>query len=190
MNSKNDFLISIDPGLNVAGWAVWFLRSSWEEAIDAPELWKAGHTRNPVDSRGPKAWFAMVTRLKGNIRSETGLTFGNLNFEFALEWLEVYKGKTGYSADVLELAGVVGTLNGQFPEADFETYKPRTWTRGRPKKANQPRILRRLSEQEIASAFHPTSTDEIRGKVENGKQGVLEHAIDAIGVGLYHLEKL
>lgn len=183
-------LVSIDPALNVAGIAFWDFQPTHSGEFDH-FLSYATEVRNPIDGRGPRAWDAMATAVDREIQNYSRHFQNPMSegYEVALEWLRVYKRKTKYQKDVLQVAGSIGALSTILHPEGWHLYEPKTWTRSRPKKPNHARIARSLRDFEADNAFEMTCL-QLENRAIEENEGSDEHVMDAIGVGLYHLKRL
>lgn len=90
-----------------------------------------------------------------------------------MEKQQVYKHSTARSSDIVDLAIAAGGYAKAYGKAIW--YLPREWKGQIPKKAHHPKILAALTEREreLLSVFNKTQLKDI---------------LDAVGIGLYHLE--
>lgn len=167
-------MISLDPGLRDFGVA----RFVNGELVEAKTL------SGPSEDRGPSAWRHNARKFGRRFDEDVGL--------FVYEKPRVREGKRGYSGDLFELVGSLAAIASlaHLPERaeGYEAYQPREWIGSRPKEANHFRIWRELSESE-REAFD-VSVEDMQDRVESDSMGSLEHCLEAVGVGLYHLERL
>jgi len=182
MNDSLQKIFSIDLGLRTAAGAEFDGQSC---RLSKGFLWKT----DPEESRGPKAWKSMVGEIQNTIKMRGVISrFTTI----IMEWPQVYRQKHGYGKDLLELSAVGGGVVSVFSEVDHQLYEASEWTRSRPKGPNQKRILRHLEDGEIdrlASSLDE-EPESIKQKVQNEKAGQIEHVIDAVGIGLYHLRRM
>lgn len=157
-------LLALDPGLRGAGIAYF---------VDGV-LVRAYYAENPVESgNGPPAWFALAEKVYFDFKER-----GHKVDEYVCEVMQVYRQGPGDPNDLIELAGVAGAVGASFPlkpDTAFG-YKPRVWKGSSPKWAHQPLILGRLSNTEVEA-------------IEETRKTVVGNAVDAVGIGLYHLER-
>lgn len=155
-------LLSIDPGLRVFGAAIW----------DGGELVRAAPIKASRSLRGMEGWRAAAQALY--------LWLGGQHVDqVAYETFRVYRGKVGFQADVLELAGAAGAMSMVVNAREYRGFEPREWTRGVPEIARNRRIEARLTPIELKRL----------GGVDFDHPGRWQHPLDAIGVGLYFLER-
>jgi len=131
--------------------------------------------------------------------------------DVATEIMQV-DGRTGRSQAnaLLQLQGVAGAVCGFVATAGSFGYKPSTWNKNRAKGGNHTRILRRLDEHErfdlvynshkITDGDKKNLMESLRPKIHiydqlyeraaDEKTGQAEHVLDAVGIGLYHLDRL
>lgn len=155
--------VSIDPGLRACGIAFWDKEGTLVKAFLAKGDDKL------VDAR---AWAAMVQGLGYG-------TFAELTtkFDLVIEFPQVYPGyRENDNNDLLQLAAVVGAVS-SYAHQDVTVYRPRQWKRQVPKKVMVERIQGRLSEEEtkLVSQHAPS---------------LMHNVWDAIGIGLYHVDRL
>ena len=155
-------IISIDPGVRTAGFALW----------DGAYLHRAGLLRSDRITIEPP-W---VTLYEESFR----LTQFSPFTEIVIERPQVYvrRGK-GDPNDLIALALaaglIVGTLLVEHPRAKVTEYLPATWKGQVPKKIMVERIKKGLTEGEHKRVNLPTAAS-------------LAHNVwDAVGIGLYHL---
>jgi hypothetical protein len=170
-----NFIVSFDPGLREAGFAV----------FSGGLLARAVLIRNPekVKRDGP-AWYSMS--------QEVGRVFGQPTcfgtptswekFAFVSEIPQVYR--EGQSAnvdpaDLTNLAGVVGAVIGALNPNEVHTYVPAKWKGQVPKDIHNKRILARLDAEERAILDAVKCPASLKHNV-----------IDAVGIGLFHLGRI
>lgn len=157
-------LLAIDPGLRGCGCAY----------FDGPTLVRAYYAANPLEKGdGPSAWFALADAIYADFKAK-----GHRVDFYVVELMQVYKFGGGNPADLLELAGVGGAIGAMFPlePSAAAGYLPRTWKGSVAKHVHQPRVLAQLSDAEIEA-------------IEEHRKTYAEHVVDAIGLGLFHLER-
>lgn len=150
-------LLSIDPGIRVAGASAW---------ADGTFIWAKliKGSKAPV----PECYTDMV---KAIVKS-CGKDFD----EVVIEQPQVYKEKfqKGRQKDIVNLAGLVGALAVAFSECRVTYYLPREWKGQCPKHVTQHRVLKRLKEGDIK-------------KIKLVSETLNHNIYDAIGIGLHHL---
>jgi len=153
-------LLAVDPGLSCSGVAVF-------DALDhslqrAAPITALGRDRLQI----PQRCLMMAAAIRA---------YGDTPDYLVCEWPQIYtsgKGK-GDPNDLIPLAVICGMLAAQYPSASVYTYAPREWKGQVPKRVMVTRVLGRLSDEELALL---TTSDH--------------NAIDAIGIGLWHLGRL
>jgi hypothetical protein len=154
-------MMSVDPGLRAAGYAV----------FQDGTLLEVGLLRGLKTGRGPQAWRAVA---------QAGLGWLSKIDELVMEFPKVYPGTRakGDPADLLELAGVAGTLAGMVESTTRTTiYLPREWKGTSPKEKHQAHHYKLLSphEKQLVDAVKPKS--------------LAHNALDAVLLGLFHVRK-
>jgi hypothetical protein len=165
-------LVSCDPGIRVAGLAVFR-----DGALAHAEL-----LRNPAKkARGPEAWWAMAgvarSRVEALMLARTELS--SEVHEFVVEVPQIYRfGKVRVDPDdLIQLAGVGGAVGSVLRPRAATGYYPRQWKGSVDKQVMVERILSRLSlAEKKALAPCPPS--------------LAHNQVDAVGLGLYHLGRL
>lgn len=158
-----DTTLAVDPGLRGLG-AAYFI---------GPTLVYANYISNPVlKGDGPTAWFALADAVYDDFK-----TRGYRVDTYVVELMQIYFGNRGGNPnDLLELAGVGGAVGAVFPIQRAAGYRPREWKGTLKKEVHHPRILAELSDAEKAAIAEP-------------RKSYVGHVIDAIGLGLYQLER-
>ena len=160
-------LVSVDPGLNGCGVAVW---------LDNTLSW-AGYIKNP--GALPTDMVRQVEPVMGKL--PWSLKLGTENpVDLAIELPQVYtvsKSK-GDPNDLINLAVVVGAFLERWSTRGRQhVYSPGRWKGQVPKLIMVERIQKRLRPDETASVDLPAKS--------------LAHNVwDAVGIGLYHLDRL
>ncbi|TSC23282.1 hypothetical protein [Corallococcus sp. Z5C101001] len=165
-------LVSIDPGLRHCGVAL----------FDVPSgaLLCAGLPRNPAPAHGElslSSWASMASAVQEWLRPRVG----DMAFHLVIELPRVYAAahQKGDQNDLIQLAGVVGTLGGALaPVASRRSVYPRDWKGTLDADAFIERIKQRLDAGEHLRVELPAARD-------------LHHNVwDAIGIGLHALGRL
>ncbi len=170
----SNYLFSFDPGIRTAGVAM------FRDSV----LVHAGLARSEEHhARGPAAWKKMGEAVESLVLGWTqGTTFCESDStEFVCELMQVYGGPAGGKADpadLLELMGVNGVVAAQFDGAACG-YTPRQWKKSVPKNIHSQRILARLTPGELTSLDDPSIIPSLK-----------HNAVDAVGIGLFHLLRL
>lgn len=155
--------LAIDPGLRGVG-AAYFR---------GPTLIYADYIKNPVESgSGPESWFGLSEAVF--------FKFKDLGYQvdtYVCEIPQVYKFSPGDPADLIEIAAVAAAVGAMFPVQKAYGYQPRVWKGQLKKEVHHPRILAQLS------------PSELEAMVEKRKS-YAHNMYDAIGLGLYALERL
>lgn len=154
----------IDPGARGCGLAY----------FKGPTLTYANFIANPeTEGSGPRSWFALADAVYADMKERSYRVD-----VYVCELMQIYfrPGKGANPNDLLELAAVSAAIGASFPVKEAYGYYPRSWTGTSPKSVRQPRILAQLSDVERESILEKRKT-------------FLDHAVDAIGIGLYHLER-
>jgi len=158
-------LVAIDPGLNECGLALFVDGVLWfTELIQSPELDKT----MPIDERVG----AMANALNSRI-GECGAT------GLIVERMEPRGSRSDAWSSLIDLAMIGGsTLSHGAPVLYL---RPSSWTGGRTKKINHLRIRKRLSAQE---------TRNLEAGLRDCPAANHKEILDAVGLGLFHLERL
>jgi hypothetical protein len=156
-------LLSIDPGIRGVGLAYFV----------GPRLVYANYVANPVTSGGgPAAWFAMADAVYSDLKVREYRVD-----HYVVELMQIYGGRgPGDPNDLLELAGVGSAIGAALPIKRATGWRPRTWKGQIPKAVHHPLILAQLEPDEVAAIVEKRKT-------------YVEHVVDAIGIGLYQLER-
>lgn len=98
-------------------------------------------------------------------------------FEVIIELPRIYPGGgKGDPNDIVDLAVLVGKFAERYKSGTVHLVTPRQWKGNVPKKIHQPRILKKLSPEELAvMPKRPRAKDYDHNMV------------DAVGLGLFHL---
>ncbi|NNB84589.1 hypothetical protein [Corallococcus exiguus] len=165
-------LVAIDPGLRHCGVALFDVSSA--------SLFCAGLPKNPEPAHGAlslASWVSMAgavqTWLRPRVLDEP--------FQLIIELPRVYSAahQRGDQNDLIQLAGVVGTLGGALtPVAERRSVFPRDWKGTLDADAFIERIKQRLGSAEHLRVELPAAQD-------------IHHNVwDAIGIGLHALGRL
>ena len=183
--------VSIDPGLHVAGLCY---------AVDGQIV-----RVKPIRRRGAKkvsrqqAWALHGTTLACEIMLDVmDLTGGLTVHKLIYESMVLYENdgqKRFLSLSALEaISSIVMAALRPIRTIDVTS---KEWTKGKNKLANHPRILSRLDSSEIEAIplprtdFNAIAVGKVRNMEELARiEGDVEHAIDAVGLYLYHEGKL
>lgn len=162
------YWVSLDPGLRHCGVAVW---------RGTGLVW-AGLVKGAPTGRGPQAWATMADEVFGAVYQARLPDFyvGGI----VTEYPQVYRHGPGDPADLIELAGVVGAVVAglsESPPVHITGYLPRDWKGQVPKDVMCARIMSKLTPADLA-AIQPCAPS------------LLHNVQDAIGIGLFHLQKL
>ncbi len=153
-------LVSIDPGVKVAGIALW-------ENSDLMAAWL-------VKSDQYRMGCAVIGEISSRVPVE-------LISALAIEKPQIYHQSKlkGDPADLIELAIRVGAIISHVdPCGDrTTTYLPQAWKGSSPKDVMVERIKRRLMSDECARVELPRA------------KGVAHNVWDAVGIGLHHLKR-
>lgn len=179
-------LLALDPGLRNAGLA------SFDEDNVLHYAWSfsRGSTDTVSDVEG---WFLISAYITGTLTA----THHPKNCLFAYEMPQLIGGwRKGDQNAVLQVAGALGTTIARLePWLDlrtaFKAVRPAEWTGSRPKKANHLRMWRRLSmyEQERLGQCFGMSSETLYACIQHGDEASVEHALDAVCIGLYALDR-
>lgn len=172
-------LLSLDPGLLNSGLAV----------FEDGELWCAwtfqlGNARLK-DAAG---WTLMASIIAGTLH-EAHLQPG---YTIAYEMPQLIGGwQKGDQNAILQVAGAAGATVARLqawsdPLAEPIAVRPSEWTKSRPKKANHLRMWNRLTlvEQQKLSDSLGIDPDVLYQCIQHGDEAHLEHALDAVCIGL------
>lgn len=156
-------MVSIDPGLKECGVAVWeygVLVAAYLVQTSIED------TTEDIDLR----ILAMGDALEAALPAIDRLV---------VERMEPRKDKQAAWSNLLDLAYISGRVSGGVAEVRF--LRPSIWTGKRNKAANHPRIRSRLSAAE---------TRALEEGLANCPKGNHKEILDAVGIGLYDLERL
>ncbi|WP_375757961.1 hypothetical protein [Corallococcus exercitus] len=165
-------LVSIDPGLRHCGVALFDMPSA--------SLLCAGLPKNPEPAHGVlslASWASMAGAVQAWLRPRVHED----PFQLVIELPRVYAAahQRGDQNDLIQLAGVVGTLGGALaPVTERRSVFPREWKGTLDADAFIERIKQRLASAEHLRVELPAAQD-------------LHHNVwDAIGIGLHALSRL
>lgn len=156
--------VSIDPGLKECGVAV------WEDGV----LVAAYLVQTPLDDTTEDIdlrILAMGDALESALPSGVD--------RLVIERMEPRKDKQAAWSNLLDLAYISGRASGQASEVRF--LRPSVWTGKRNKMQNHPRIRARLSAAEL---------EALAEGLRACPKGNHKELLDAVGIGLYDLERL
>ncbi len=163
-------IVSIDPGLHLAGLAIW----SPAGGLHSAQLVRAS-------APGP-ALGVLVDLMLSALRTtvNNALEYGLTVDEIAIEFPQIYD-RTQSNVDpkdLIDLALMAGALSGVFGSNSKRTfYRPREWKGQLPKDISEKRSLSKL-------------TDEEATKIQLPRAAALSHNVyDAIGIGLKHVAR-
>lgn len=138
-------------------------------------LEKGWYSKNTErNARGPIAWRQMVSVLLADMEKR-GLFPVHA---FITEYPQVYDKihQLGDQDDIIQLACVAGAVSGAIPAKHYMGVLPREWKGQVPKKIHNLRMLNRITEQE-------------RANIEPAIEQMKHNIYDAVGIGLFFLEK-
>ena len=174
-------LLALDPGLNHAGLALFYggeLHYAW--------------TINPKNTLSDvQGWRAIGDMLATTLHAST-LPYP---CELAYEMPQLIGGwQKGDQNAILQVAGAAGTICERLrpwliPDSAPIAVRPAEWTKSRPKKANHLRMWGRLTlvEQCRLAESLALSIDTLFACIRYGDEADLEHALDAVCIGLFAL---
>ena len=175
-------LLAIDPGLNHAGVA-YFVDDVLQRA------WTINPRDQPADASG---WVIIAEQIEEAIYPRSlGL------YSIAYEMPQFLPGwQKGDQNAILQVAGAAGAIvqmlsrfcvSGVFPIA----VRPSEWTKGRPKMVNHLRMWNRLSELEAKNLSGSLGIEPgvLLACIRNKDEADLEHALDAVCIGLKVLDR-
>lgn len=175
-----NYWLSIDPGSLNAGIAVWQDR----------ELVACG-TVHTHDLKCAYAWMKIADESGKWVRAVCGAA-PPIRIVYERPQI-IEKWKKGNRNTIIDVAGGLGGILHALagPHCVLVPVLPSEWTRQKKKHINNPRVLDRLSEAELQAVARARgwSVDLLQEIVRAGDQNTLEHALDAIAVGLYNLER-
>lgn len=154
--------LAVDPGLRACGCSL----------FEQDTLYRAWLSRNPIKAeRGPKAWERMAAAVLNDLIRYAPQRSRLVN-TLVIEVPQIYWGakKGGRAADLIEVAGVVGSVAAAVPVLDRIHYLPREWKGTVPKEIHNKRVVKRLRVEEDARIVRPSAT-------------LLHNVIDSIGLG-------
>lgn len=157
-------LISVDPGLRGLGIAYFY----------DSELKVATYVKNTdTKRRGPPAWLDM---LRAVCNSSMPPAYLLAPITMAVEVPVVYPKIKTDPNDLIDLAGVLGSLVGHFEPSQLLWFKPSDWKGQVPKAVMNARVWARLSDSEQRSVQRVGAKDH--------------NTMDAIGIGLKALNRI
>lgn len=158
-------LLAVDPSIRAMGWAT----------FDDGQLIGAG-----VENASSGVRVSITEQVLRSLRLVDQLP-GGID-TLVSETPQVYPGPSEEDPnDLLPMAWQVGQLTARYRHSLIYLYHPREWKGQASKEAFQPRILERLSAEELA--LLPVKT--------RARKWPYDHNMtDAIGIGLYHLGRL
>jgi hypothetical protein len=171
-------LLALDPGLNHAGLAF----------FDADMLfyaWTFNPKKQCPDAEGWRNIADLVALKLHAANVPTGCTIAYEMPQFLPGW------QKGDQNAILQVAGAAGTIVERLHTwsghlAAPIAVRPSEWTKGRPKKANHLRMWGRLTfyeQQKLADSFG-MNLDVLYACIRSGDEAELEHALDAVCIGL------
>jgi hypothetical protein len=157
--------VSIDPGKNACGVAVWYeYKLSWAGFVKNPYTKALGKER--AEKWGDMAR-AVHKAIQGEIR----------DYSLLLEIPQVYDGFTDNDKnDLIDLAGVQGAIVGVTGAPVEWSPLPKEWKGQLPKKVSEKRVDSKLSQEEKA-------------RIEWPSPSLCHNVYDALHLGLVHLER-
>ena len=198
-----NYALSIDPGLASFGVAVWRYPPDEEFGGDGTRL---HHARTIEPDRASSRWMPGFKAVHEAFAEwAVDWEFGEPYRHVVYESAQVYSHQVGNESNVLQLAGALGAIATykKMPPMGhlnrWHGYKPKVWTKQRPKQANWVRILDRLSDEERSKIVVETHADvplieRAKNDASSRRDGVgvgkHDDAIMAIGVGLFHTHRL
>jgi predicted aconitase len=130
------------------------------------------YVKNPVkEGGGPKAWFALADAVYADFKAR-----GYRVDEYVCEVPQIYRYSYGDPNDLIQIAAVAAAVGAVFPVREATSYLPREWKKSINKKLHHPRIMKQLDPEEVAAIVEKRKTRA-------------HNVIDAIGIGLFHLER-
>lgn len=188
-----DTLLAFDPGLSKAGAAV-FKEGRLSRAI----LFKRDQSRH----KDAAAWIRMADLVLAHTPRQ------GYRVDLAYEMMQKDKRSQGAKiASIMQLCGVTGAVAWGFGNR-VHGYTPSRWNKNRPKAQNHAKILRALDDAETEALLagriedpdsKTGSRDLFSSKIDasalyqnaiSDSVGQAEHVLDAVGIGLYHLDRL
>lgn len=162
-------ILSVDPGLRGIGAAL-FSREG--------RLLYANYIKNPrTAGDGPSVWFALADHVYEVLKSEAKKQASSID-TYVVETMVIYRKNTkGNPNDLIQVTGAAAAVGAALPLKEAYDYPAKTWKGQVPKLIHNERVLASLTEEErkiLESAGVP--------------RYMLHNVIDAIGIGLYHLE--
>lgn len=156
-------ILSVDPGINHCGVALWT-----DEGVLLQAWLARSKIKDKSEERIGERWLDVV-RAVGTGAVHT----------LVVEGQQIYRGgrRGANPNDLLELASVLGALAAHFPRSRVVRYLPRVWTRGADHEVIEKRMKLVLS-----SAEH--------GRVERKPPSLAHNVEDAVALGLFHFRRL
>lgn len=181
--SMHGKLLALDPGLNHAGLAFFedgYLVKAW--------------TFNPRnDLKDAAGWLAIAEEIAHALHAYSQPTGCTMVYEMP----QLIGGwQKGDQNAILQVAGAAGTIVARLmvwsdPLELPIAVRPSEWTKSRPKKANHLRMWGRLTmyeQQKLADSLNiPLAA--LYACIQHGDEANLEHALDAVCIGLKVLDR-
>ena len=170
----SEILVSVDPGLRVCGVAIFEDRVLMDTRAVAHDC-----------SHGPGQRTGMAGAVMDYVASKTE---GVDSMVVELMVIRKDRGRSpsrgDVHADLIRLSHVTGAIWFEAERAyacSLVEMDPGRWTKGRKKKINHPRIVERLSPEEV---------EVLTAELKYTHAGSEKEILDAIGIGLYELGRL
>jgi hypothetical protein len=166
-------LLAVDPSLRCTGVALF---------VDG-RLTAAGVVRPAIKTGSPVDRAAQIAREVRSYVAQQGVSAWMS--EIVLEWPQVYRAakSKGDPNDLLGIAAVCGAVATYWPNSQITAYKPAEWAGQLPKATSH--------KQALASPRGRRVFGRLQGdEVLVWDQLRYHDAVDAVGIGLYHLGRL
>jgi len=162
-------ILSIDPGLRGIGAALFDPKG--------PLLY-CGYIKNPItEGAGPQAWFSLGDHAYEVLKAVARKLNKPIDV-FITELMVVYKKNTrGDPNDLIQVTGVSAAVGAALPIKKAFAYPARVWKGQVPKQIHNARVIGSLTADERALL-----------EACGCPKALLHNVIDAVGLGLYHLE--
>lgn len=165
-------ILSVDPGLRGIGAALF--------APDTGKLLYAAYLRNPETSGdGAKAWFALADHCYEVLKAKAKELQRPIDVYVVELMMRRYKDIRTDVNDLIQVAAAGAAVGAALPVKAAYSYPASTWKGSVPKKIHNVRILNALSPEERAIYDAEPTASSLKHNI-----------VDAIGIGLYHLERM
>lgn len=189
------YLLALDPGYRKSGIAL----------FDGGSLCYGGLIQVAPSVDLAAHWQEVAKQI-----DKTASRAGSWRYSVVSEIMQI-DNRTGkaQAKQLLRLSGLAGAVS-SFSAGPSHSYTPCEWNKNRSKGPNQAKILRALTDEEtdrliersekvtdgesksLFDSLRPpiTDSDQLYDRAVDESVGQAEHVLDAVGIGLYHLDRL